>query len=181
MTALKRFVAIGPESTGKSTLCQSLAQQYNTIWCPEYARAFLEANGNEYTFNDLLAIAEGHIALEEKKAREAKDLGKDLMFVDTDMYVMKVWCEYVFNNCHAFILNQIAARHYDGYLLCYPDLPWEHDPLREYPQQEIRQELFSYYKDLLVYQAVPWCSIFGNYEERFLRAVTFINSIRAVP
>jgi adenylate kinase family enzyme len=65
---LKKIVIIGPESTGKSTLCQELAEYFETIWCPEYAREYLLTNGTDYSFQDLLTIAKGQIALEEKLA-----------------------------------------------------------------------------------------------------------------
>ena len=55
------------------------------------------------------------------------------------MYVMKIWCEFVFGKCHQFILDQIAARKYDLYLLCNIDLPWIKDELREYPDLERRK------------------------------------------
>ena len=54
---IKKIVIIGPESTGKSTLCEQLAQHYETRWCPEYAREWLIQNGTNYTFKDLLTIA----------------------------------------------------------------------------------------------------------------------------
>ena len=60
---------------------------------------------------------------------------------------MKVWCEYVFNKCHNWILNRIAERKYDGYLLCNPDLPWTHDSLREYPDEKVRKKLYHFYKE----------------------------------
>ena len=47
---IKKIVAIGPESTGKSTLCQQLAQHFNTTWCPEYAREYLNQNGVKYDY-----------------------------------------------------------------------------------------------------------------------------------
>ena len=49
-----KVVVIGPESTGKSMLCEKLAAHYNTIWVKEYAREFLLKNGNAYTQEDLL-------------------------------------------------------------------------------------------------------------------------------
>ena len=64
-----------------------------------------------------------------------------LLFIDTDMYVMKVWCEYVFGKCHQFILDEIVQRKYDLYLLCKPDITWVKDELREYPDEKIRIEL----------------------------------------
>ncbi|MEJ0082276.1 MAG: AAA family ATPase [Puia sp.] len=93
------------------------------------------------------------------------------------MYVMKVWCEYVFKKCHRFILDQIAKRKYDGYLLCNTDLPWVADELREYPDLESREKLFQMYKDLMVNQSVPWIEISGDYDERLRRAIHFTSMV----
>ena len=89
---------------------------------------------------------------------------------------MKVWCEYVFDRCHNWILNRIAERNYDGYLLCNADLPWIRDNLREYPDVETRIKLYHFYKDILVNQSLPWVNISGNYQERFEKAVIFIEN-----
>ncbi|HEY0299649.1 MAG TPA: AAA family ATPase, partial [Arachidicoccus sp.] len=107
---MKKIVIIGPESTGKSSLCEGLANHFHTIWCREYAREYLLKNGTDYSFDNLLEVAKGQIALEDKAMEEVTKLENstpELLFIDTDMYVMKVWCEYVFNNCHPFILEQI--------------------------------------------------------------------------
>ncbi|MEP6927599.1 MAG: ATP-binding protein [Ginsengibacter sp.] len=202
MEIVKKFVVLGPESTGKSTLCSQLAEHYNTLWVAEYAREYLEKNGTNYNYDDLLTIAKGQIELEEegimyrvsgirKELSSAKvenrtsNIGyqtssiptpgiSGLLFIDTDMYVMKVWCEYVFNKCHNWILNRIAERKYDGYLLCNTDLPWVKDNLREYPDVETRNRLYHFYKDIIVNQSVPWINISGNYRERLGKAVNFI-------
>jgi len=68
---LKKIVIIGPESTGKSTLCEQLAVHYRTLWCPEYAREYLLTHGKQYTYDDLLTIARGQIALEDKYVENA--------------------------------------------------------------------------------------------------------------
>ncbi len=31
----KKFVFVGPESSGKTTLCKKLAEQLNVLWVPE--------------------------------------------------------------------------------------------------------------------------------------------------
>jgi nicotinamide riboside kinase len=82
------------------------------------------------------------------------------------MYVMKVWCEFVFGKCHQYILDQIAARKYDLYLLCNIDLPWIKDELREYPDLEIRKQLYNIYKHSMMNQSTPWVDISGSHEER---------------
>lgn len=201
METIKKFVVIGPESTGKSSLCSQLAEHFNTLWVPEYAREYLEKNGTYYTYENLLTIAKGQIALEDEgvsklalgirnpllsNTEQKKDTAgsysssfppsgdRRLLFIDTDMYVMKVWCEYVFNKCHNWILNRIAERKYDGYLLCNVDLPWVKDNLREYPDLETRDKLYHFYKDILINQNTPWIEISGNYAERFETAVKFV-------
>jgi NadR type nicotinamide-nucleotide adenylyltransferase len=176
MKTIKKIVIIGPESTGKSTLCAQLAAHYNTLWVPEYAREYLEKNGPEYSYEDLLTIAKGQIDLEEKVCSNQLSVNyqPSTVFIDTDLYVMKVWSEFVFNKCHNWILNKIAARKYDLYLLCDIDLPWIEDPLREYPDQKVREKLFHFYKDLMINQSTPWGIISGNYEERFEKAVRLV-------
>jgi NadR type nicotinamide-nucleotide adenylyltransferase len=169
MPRLKKIVVTGPESTGKSTLCEQLAANYNTQWVPEYAREYLMNLGRPYTYDDLLIIARGQLQQED---RIVASLQTPLVFIDTDMYVMKVWCEYVFGKCHSFILDEIVNRKYDLYLLCNTDLPWVADELREYPDLESRGRLYHMYKDLMINQATPWFDISGNYEERLEKAIS---------
>jgi NadR type nicotinamide-nucleotide adenylyltransferase len=176
---LKKIVVIGPESTGKSTLCEQLAAHYNTIWVKEYARAYLLQHGTKYTFDDLLTIAKGQLELEDKAIVKQSTINPppSTLIIDTDMYVMKVWCEFVFDRCHPWILNNIVERKYDLYLLCNIDLPWVKDELREYPDLITREKLYHQYKDIMVNQQVPWVDISGINEERLQKAVAAIDAI----
>jgi NadR type nicotinamide-nucleotide adenylyltransferase len=193
---IKKIVAIGPESTGKSTLCKQLASHYKTLWVPEYAREYLENHGTNYSYENLLIIAQAQIALEaecesrlgndtfaiDKKQNEKSSSHNSseasLLFIDTDMYVMKVWCEFVFNKCPNWILDQIATRKYDMYLLCGINLPWIKDSLREYPNYDVRSKLYHYYKELMINQSVPWVEINGDYNQRLERSISAINSLK---
>lgn len=182
---LKKIVVIGPESTGKSTLCEQLAQHYETAWCPEFAREYLLTNGTNYEFDDLLTIAKGQLAMEDEYTQQLEtnslpmlEAGGHLpLFIDTDMYVMKVWCEFVFNKCHRFILDEILTRQYDLYLLCNTDLPWVKDELREYPDLHTRRKLYQIYKDILINQPVPWVDISGTHEQRLSKAIAATDNI----
>jgi NadR type nicotinamide-nucleotide adenylyltransferase len=179
---LKKVVVIGPESTGKSTLCAKLSAHFKTDWVKEYAREYLIAHGTHYTFDNLLEVAKGQIDMEESaiqkmtQGEEKKSSG--LLFIDTDMYVMKVWCEFVFNQCHHWVLNKIVERKYDLYLLCNIDQPWIKDELREYPDLVTREKLYHHYKDIMINQQVPWVDISGNYEERLEKAIAAVNELR---
>jgi NadR type nicotinamide-nucleotide adenylyltransferase len=170
---MKKIVVIGPESTGKSTLCAALATHYNTVWCKEFARQYLLKNGIDYSYNDLLTIAKGQLLLE----KEATNIANQYLIVDTDMYVMKVWCEFVFNNCHLEILQEAAKQKCDLYLLCNTDLPWTKDELREYPDNATRQKLFLHYKDIVINSGVPWSLISGIGDVRTNIAIQAIENL----
>ncbi len=171
---MKRIVVIGPESTGKSTLCQELANHYQTAWCPEFAREYLLHKGKAYNYEDLANIAHGQLQLEDALQAEARN---DLYFIDTDMYVMKVWHEVAFHKCPSWILKKIARSHYDLYLLCNTDLPWTKDELREYPDLETRQKLFKMYKDSMINSGTRWVEISGTDQHRMQIAVSTIDTI----
>lgn len=186
---IKKIAIIGPESTGKSTLCKQLAEHFNTMWCPEYAREYLNENGIKYSYTDLKKIAEGQLTMEDYCVKELNNQyalinnqdskhssqlaahNSQLLFIDTNMYVIKVWYEYVFGRCEYFVLDEIAARKYDLYLLCNIDLPWTFDEMREYPDEQPRKELYNIYRDLLINQTTPWVEISGNYADRLQKAI----------
>jgi len=179
---LKKIVIIGPESTGKSTLCKQLAEHYKTFWVPEYAREYLQQNGMNYTYEDLLKIAKGQIATEEMYTDRAAGKKQErslphLLFIDTNMYVMKVWCEFVFQKTHDFILEQLSTRKYDLYLLCNVDLPWVNEELREYPDIKTRKQLYDIYQNLMETQDTPWFVVSGNYDERLRKAIEAVDKM----
>ncbi len=180
---IKKVVIIGPESTGKSTLCQQLATHYKSVWIKEYAREYLLQNGTNYTFQNLLDIAKGQVEKEQVEVdnwqlenKSKIDNLKSAIFIDTDMYVMKVWCEFVFEKCHHWILNRIVERKYDLYLLCNIDLPWVKDKLREYPDLISREKLYHHYKDAMINQNVPWVDVRGGYDERLEKAIRAVDA-----
>jgi NadR type nicotinamide-nucleotide adenylyltransferase len=184
--ASKKIVIIGPESTGKSTLCEGLAAHYHTEWVQEYARGYMLTHGTAYSYDDLSTIARGQLALEDaavaalgecKSATGPAPTGDRVLFIDTDLYVMKVWSEYVFGRCETWILKEIVTRRYDGYLLCRTDLPWVKDELREYPDLTTRERLYHIYKDILVNQEVPWVEVGGEGGDRLKSAIEAVERL----
>jgi NadR type nicotinamide-nucleotide adenylyltransferase len=170
--SIKKIVVIGPESTGKSTLSAGLAAQLQTVWVPEYARAYLEQLGRPYAETDLLEIARGQLQAEDELLQAS-----NLLICDTDLNVIKVWSEHKYGRCGDWILEQIAARTYDLYLLTDIDIEWQDDPLREHPQQEMRRYFFNVYKDIVQQSGLPWIVVSGAPEIRLQQALQAMDTL----
>ncbi|RLD91370.1 MAG: ATPase [Bacteroidetes bacterium] len=166
---LKRIAITGPESTGKSWLAKELAKHFNTVWVPEYAREYLEVNGPEYDFDDIVFIAKGQKEREESLANVATNL----LFCDTEPLVTKIWSEVVFNKCDPWIEFEIKKYPYDLYLLCYPDIAWDPDILRENPDN--RLELFELYVKEMKVRNLPYTVIRGQGKERLKYALNVVS------
>lgn len=172
MNPLKKIVIIGGESTGKSTITHQLAEHYNTQGVEEYARTYLESLGRDYIEDDLLEIAKGQIELENKLEK----IANRFLFCDTDLHVIKVWSEFKYGHCHPFILEQLSIKSYDGYIITSPDFPWQPDPLREHPDQSLRDYFFSIYCDLIKATQQPFVIVKGTESQRLETAIEFVNS-----
>lgn len=177
MATPKRIILLGPESTGKSYLSEQLAKHYDAVWCQEYAREYLLQLDRPYTADDLLIIAQKQVELANKYIQEAVKKRAGAVFFDTDMHVMKVWSEVVFGSCHPWILEQLQKQEADYYLLCKPDIPWVKDELREYPEQEMRDNLFSIYEEQLQQQSTAWTIIYGANELRLQHAIKAVSHL----
>jgi NadR type nicotinamide-nucleotide adenylyltransferase len=173
LSRIKKVVVIGPESTGKSTLSAALAKELGTVWVPEYARVYLETLPRPYEEADLKIMAGGQLGSEDELAGTA---GK-VLICDTDLQVIKVWSEHKYDRCDNWILEQIAQREYDLYLLTYIDVNWEADPLREHADMHMRQYFYNVYHDIVENSGIPWADVRGNEEERLQLALTAIKKI----
>ena len=100
---------------------------------------------------------------------------KRVLICDTDLYVIKVWSNFKYGYCHQEILDLMAQRTYDLYLLTYIDIPWISDPLREHPDQ--REQLYAIYLQEMQNQSVPFVEVKGNREERRTTAIEAIDPL----
>jgi NadR type nicotinamide-nucleotide adenylyltransferase len=171
VTDIKKVAIIGPECTGKSSLSEFLAEKFNTVWVPEYARGYINNLRRPYKEGDLLTIAHGQLRIEDEWQRDANKV----LICDTNLYVIKVWSQFKFGNVAHEILDQIKTRKYDLYLLTYVDLPWEEDPLREHPTK--REELYNIYRNEMIGQSVPFVEIKGDRDQRRALAINAVESI----
>jgi nicotinamide riboside kinase len=167
-----RIVITGPESTGKSLLCERLASHFKGIAVPEYARDYISGLHRTYTEDDVLSIARNQIE-QFKKSRVISDP----VFFDTGLIITKVWLEVVFNSKSEWIDHAIKTAAIDLHLLCAPDIPWVPDPLRE-NGGEMRNLLFDMYRKYLDAFKLPYRIIVGTGEERIRNAIFAIKEIQ---
>ena len=142
---LRRIVITGPESTGKTALAQALAEKWNTLWIPEYARQYVENLDHPYHYDDVVRIAQHQI--EEEKVYTAK-IGHGILFFDTWLIITKVWFDLVFGRCPEWILDHIRSSEIDLFLVCNTDLPWIPDPVRENGGEKREQLLELYCQEI---------------------------------
>ena len=166
-----KVAVIGGESTGKSALCRALADHYQTVWVPEFARGFLEQQGGRYHEEDLLRIAVGQRAAGEDMLPEACRL----LICDTDLSVIQLWSEVVYGRVHPEIISWLKEITYDLFLVTAPDLPWEPDPLREHPDPDLRKKFFDWYCRRAADSGRPRGVVQGEGPERVQCAIRFIN------
>lgn len=166
----------GPESTGKTTLSIQLARHYNSVWVPEYAREYLQDKWNNERktceANDLLPIAFGQMALENKLAKKTDSV----LICDTDLLETKVYSETYYGGICDPLLEKYALENtYDLYFLTYIDVPWEKDDLRDKPNE--REEMFKAFESALTKHKRPFILLKGDKKTRLETAVKHIDKL----
>lgn len=143
-----RIGIIGPESTGKTTLTNQLAAIYSGTAVPEYARTYVEQLQTTYTYEDVCNIA-------KKQIEEISSIyDTQYVFFDTELIITYVWFIYKYGKCPDWFKEGLLTYRMDAYLLCYPDIAFVPDPVRENPH--IREELFLSYLDEVEKLGTPY-------------------------
>ena len=147
-----RIGIIGPESTGKSTLAQHLAQELGGTLIPEYAREYVAKKGTpEVTWDELCGIAKQQIQeMASLESSEAK-----VVIFDTELIITKVWFDYAFGRVPDWLEEAIKKYPMDKYYLCQPDIPWIADPTRSNGSDQIRWELYHRYEQEIQQLGIP--------------------------
>lgn len=173
---LIKVVIYGPESTGKTTLAQQLADHYDTQWVPEYAREYLQDKWDREQKTcepeDLLPIAEGQMLLENTLSRKADKI----LICDTDLLETKVYSEaYYLGSCDPILDKYARLNQYDLYLLTDIDVPWEKDDLRDKPRE--RERMFNYFKAALEENNREFVILSGDKPTRLKTAISYIDKL----
>ena len=171
-----KIVLFGPESTGKTTISLQLAEHYNTVWVPEYARKYLQDKWNNQRMtcenSDLIPIAIGQMKSENELAKKADKI----LICDTDLLETKVYSENYYGGIVDPELDKFAIKNqYDLYFLTYVDTPWEADDLRDKPNERI--EMFHTFEKALIKYKRPYITLKGNKKMRLKKAIETIDKL----
>ena len=169
MPDILKIAIVGPESTGKSTMSAYLADHYQTVWVPEYARGYCERLTEPPTWQDEINMFYGQLALEEEYVAKADKL----LICDTTFITVKIWSDYTFGRSPQQVLDELPVHPYDFYLLLDIDLPWQEDPLRDFPH--MREHFMEvWHKELRLLNA-NYVVISGTGQERYDSAVARVD------
>jgi NadR type nicotinamide-nucleotide adenylyltransferase len=122
---ITNVVFLGAPSTGKTTLARRLAEEFNTLWMPEYGREYWEQHqlNRRLTPEQLVDIAEGHLAREEALLARANRY----LFTDTNAMTTLTFARYYHGQARPRLveLAQQAIMRYDLVFVCDTDIPYD--------------------------------------------------------
>lgn len=162
---LLNVVLLGAPSTGKSTLSERLAEEFGTIFMPEYGREYWIKHQVNRRLNpiQLADLAQGHYAQEN---RLLFNEAKNILFTDTNAITTYVFGKYYHHSVAPELvkLAKKAETRYDITFLCDADFPfddtWDRsgEGNRELLQKMTIAELRA--------RRIPYTLLSGSIEER---------------
>jgi HTH-type transcriptional regulator, transcriptional repressor of NAD biosynthesis genes len=173
---ITNVVLLGGPSTGKSTLAEALAKEYNTNFMPEYGREYWNKHQTErrLTTGQLLEIAHGHLEQEDRFLESSNKY----LFTDTNAITT-----YLFSlNYHGraepelYDLARKCSSRYDLVFLCETDIPFEvtWDRSGDANRSEMQRRTISFLQE----HKIPYFTIKGSLEERICQVKDVLGRYR---
>jgi NadR type nicotinamide-nucleotide adenylyltransferase len=171
MTALRKVAILGAESTGKSTLAETLARRHGTLWVPEYLREFVDTTGRVPHEDDQDGIARTQRAREDARARElaGRPGAPGLLFCDTTPLMTAVYSRFYWGRVPPALLDWEAAHDYALTLVAAPDLPWVPDGLMR-DSADVRARVHAQLLAVLEARGIAYALVEGDLPQRVRQA-----------
>lgn len=164
---ITNVVFLGAPSTGKTTIAEKMAQEYGTVWMPEYGREYWEKNQIErrLSLEQLVELAEGHLEREENLLYQASQY----LFTDTNALTTFRFSQYYHDDALPKLveLANVSSARYDLVFLCDTDIPYDDtwDRSGDVNRKTFQKQIIG---DLLI-RKIPYFILSGNLEERVSR------------
>ena len=177
MSAHPRLIClIGAESTGKTTLAQSLAAHFNCPWAPEYLREFCESRGRTPTRGEQSLILETQVIHESAALVSAQTANAPYVFCDTAPLLTAIYSDFVFSDQSLFLRARELQTRYALTLVLEPDIAWVADAQRD--GAHVRPPITDMITTELMALNVPIAKISGHGPTRFASALSAIMALR---
>jgi NadR type nicotinamide-nucleotide adenylyltransferase len=173
-TLITNIVFLGAPSTGKTTITEALANDYETIFMPEYGRDYWEKYqvDRRLSKEQLVEIAQGHLEREEALIQQANKY----IFTDTNAITTYMFSLYYHNNAddRLALLAKGAEKRYDLVFLCDIDTPYDDtwDRSGDMNRKDFQQKII---KDLTK-RKIDYILLSGNLEQRKKKVKQILSS-----
>lgn len=159
---------LGGESSGKTTMAESMAARIETAWVAEYGRELWLEQGGQLGYGDMLRIAELQQRREDLLRRQARRY----LFCDTSALTTLFYSREMFGRAEP-ALERMAQRGYDYVFLCAPDFAFVQDGTRREPA--FRQQQHQWYLAELAQRGTPYVLLEGPLELRIAAVRQHLN------
>lgn len=184
-----KFIFVGPESTGKTTLCKFLSDKYSTPWVSEMCRIVAEekttiidpnidpVNINfNFDLNDFIIMADR----QNKEEHELSQKATNMLICDNDSFALTIWCERYLGKYYNEIYDIYQNAEYlennkKIYILTKPNVPFVQDGLRD--GEHIRDWMYERFLEELDNKKMNYYLIDSpNYDERIKKAIEIVEN-----
>lgn len=155
---VKKICLYGPESVGKTTMAQQLAEEYQTVFVPEMARNLITAN--DFTLADIIRI--GYAQTETVLTAERR--ANRILFCDTDVITTQIYSDIYLHEVPPVLFELERQVQYDAYVLLDIDVPWVADGLRDLGHR--RPEMLARFQRELDRRGITYQLVSNSYSER---------------
>ena len=149
----QKIAIIGPESTGKSTMVETLAANFGGVAVNEYGRALAEIRNNNLSVADFDSILAGQELLVEDAAENSR-----LIISDTEAYTTYLYSQYYLEpneDLQQRLYEAAIMQEFDSYILLAPTVEWTDDGTRTMPDQRLRKLFYADLQGFLLQYMIP--------------------------
>jgi HTH-type transcriptional repressor of NAD biosynthesis genes len=167
-----RVCVIGPELSGKTALARALAEHFNTVYVPEYARIYSiekdAVHGSSWWPEEFVHMAKTQARFEA----EAEGMSSQVMVCDTDAFSIWVWHRY-YSQAPIEALRRLCDEHpADLYLLTSATGARD-------SRSRVRDEVMDEYRRQLESSRRRYVEVTGTSEERLARSIAAVEELIA--